>query len=131
MDDFKQSNGGDDAKLHFEIHGPERAMALIKQDHAAWRRLVDEASPEGMARGHWVRAPENSPAMPKALDVDWFHSSIISGQAAKGPSVFAGMQRLAASAPVLAARSKSRARTALDDQGCTSRAVVFGRRGRW
>jgi len=55
IDDFKQSSGKDEAKMHFEVHSVDEAKKLIAADHASWQKLVAEAGPEGLARGHWIR----------------------------------------------------------------------------
>jgi inorganic pyrophosphatase len=68
MDDFKKSSGKGEATLHFQIHGPEQAIRLIEQDHAAWTALCEEAGPDGIARGHWIHAPRAAkPAVVKHL----------------------------------------------------------------
>jgi len=71
MDDFKQSRGGDQATLHFEVHGIEQAMHLLEKDHAAWNRLLSETEADGRARGHWIRSPDREPPffkLPGALE---------------------------------------------------------------
>eukprot|EP00929_Paragymnodinium_shiwhaense_P071816 TRINITY_DN36472_c1_g1_i1.p1 TRINITY_DN36472_c1_g1~~TRINITY_DN36472_c1_g1_i1.p1 ORF type:complete len:477 (-),score=81.70 TRINITY_DN36472_c1_g1_i1:417-1847(-) len=55
IDDFKRSSGKDDATLHFQIHKETEARELIAADHLSWQKLVAEAGPEGLARGHWIR----------------------------------------------------------------------------
>lgn len=63
IDDFKRSAGsGDEAKLHFEVHDANRAISLVKQDHASWRQLISEAGSDGTARGHWICNPRNARA---------------------------------------------------------------------
>lgn len=69
MDDFKQSSGDDQVKLHFEIHGSELALSLIEQDHESWRRLVSKAGADGKANGHWVRVPGCVQAQPRAVGI--------------------------------------------------------------
>merc|ERR1712176_807810 len=46
---------GEEAALNWHVHGIDQAIDLLERDHASWRRLVDEAGPDGMARGHWIR----------------------------------------------------------------------------
>jgi len=58
IDDFKHSNGKDEATLDFKVHEMSTALRLIEQDHVCWQQLVQEAGPDNFARGqHWVRSP--------------------------------------------------------------------------
>eukprot|EP00440_Ansanella_granifera_P029790 gb/GFBE01032358.1/.p1 GENE.gb/GFBE01032358.1/~~gb/GFBE01032358.1/.p1 ORF type:complete len:513 (+),score=83.30 gb/GFBE01032358.1/:1-1539(+) len=58
IDDFKQHSSKSGTTLHYEIHDACRATALIKKDHAAWKRLLAEARATGSARGHWIGQPQ-------------------------------------------------------------------------
>mmetsp|Transcript_21891 Transcript_21891/g.38741 ORF Transcript_21891/g.38741 Transcript_21891/m.38741 type:complete len:465 (+) Transcript_21891:80-1474(+) len=71
IDDFKRSSGKDTAKLHWEIHGIDRAMKLIQDDHASWRSLVAEVDQHGHARGHWIQQADGQKAKPQVLQVAW------------------------------------------------------------
>lgn len=58
IDDFKHSNGKDEAHLDFQVHEMSRAVRLIEEDHKCWQQLLQEVGPDNMARGeHWVRSP--------------------------------------------------------------------------
>lgn len=57
FDDFCAGAEGA-AQLHFQVHDAKVAKALVQEDHAAWRKLMQEAGPCGMARGHWIRSPQ-------------------------------------------------------------------------
>jgi len=87
IDDFKQSGGGggDKATLHFKVHDIARALSLIEGDHTSWRRLVEEAGPGGIARGHWIRAPqselEGSMPRPQVLRLGFNPLCAVPGQA--------------------------------------------------
>jgi len=128
IDDFKQSSGKGEAKLHFEVHDVQRAIGLIEQDHVSWRGLIAEVGSEGMARGHWVRSPEQAPAMPEVLKISWAPSCAVPGQVLRAPSVLVGARRPATLAPTLAARRTSGAGAAkgavaapLRNAGCVLR----------
>jgi len=69
FDNFKQFGGKSKTKLHAEVHGPERAIELIKQDHASWKSLLDEVGADGRALGHWVRSPQHVSA--KVFNLAW------------------------------------------------------------
>lgn len=96
IDDFKKSCGKDTAKLHWEIHSADRAMDLIEKDHASWQNLIKEASPDGIARGHWIRGPAGTQpkAHAKALKLGWVPPSVVPGQLRRGPNALAGGKRV-------------------------------------
>eukprot|EP00929_Paragymnodinium_shiwhaense_P016374 TRINITY_DN12468_c0_g1_i1.p1 TRINITY_DN12468_c0_g1~~TRINITY_DN12468_c0_g1_i1.p1 ORF type:complete len:535 (+),score=123.89 TRINITY_DN12468_c0_g1_i1:105-1709(+) len=47
--------------LKFDIIDAERAVQFIMDDHASWKKLLQEAGPDGRARGHWIRDPKAQP----------------------------------------------------------------------
>mmetsp|Transcript_31006 Transcript_31006/g.67748 ORF Transcript_31006/g.67748 Transcript_31006/m.67748 type:complete len:553 (-) Transcript_31006:214-1872(-) len=71
MDDFKQHSGKNDTTLHYEIHDAKRAIGIIEKDHAAWRRLVDEATSSGTSRGHWIKATKLMEPKPQVMKFGW------------------------------------------------------------
>lgn len=62
MDDFKQHSSKNNTTLHFEVHDASRAIKIIEQDHAAWKRLIADADSSGFAGGHWVGSPQSETA---------------------------------------------------------------------
>jgi len=54
MDDFKQHQNAGATHLHYEVHGVEVAMKIVRKDHEAWRKLLKEVDARGFAREHWV-----------------------------------------------------------------------------
>jgi len=92
IDDFKQSSGKGEAKLHFNIHGEDQALRLIERDFASWGELVRRADASGRASGHWVR-PAQSAAHPQALQLPLpkhTPSCAVPGRLLSAPSSLAG-----------------------------------------
>eukprot|EP00931_Biecheleriopsis_adriatica_P086087 TRINITY_DN60813_c0_g1_i1.p1 TRINITY_DN60813_c0_g1~~TRINITY_DN60813_c0_g1_i1.p1 ORF type:complete len:477 (+),score=88.20 TRINITY_DN60813_c0_g1_i1:58-1431(+) len=97
IEDFKHSNGKDAAKLHWEIHGAERAMALIEGDHRSWKELVASAGADGRARGHWIRSIEQQAAgVPQALELklSWPPLCAVPGARLRAAGTLAGAARV-------------------------------------
>eukprot|EP00931_Biecheleriopsis_adriatica_P009142 TRINITY_DN110239_c0_g1_i1.p1 TRINITY_DN110239_c0_g1~~TRINITY_DN110239_c0_g1_i1.p1 ORF type:complete len:520 (+),score=90.11 TRINITY_DN110239_c0_g1_i1:59-1618(+) len=69
IDDFKQHSSKSGTTLHYEIHDAERAVALIRKDHSAWKHLCTEAQATGRARDHWVSDPKEASSQPAILNV--------------------------------------------------------------
>jgi inorganic pyrophosphatase len=71
MDEFKQHSSKSDTTLHYEIHDAKMAISIIEKDHAAWRRLVAEATASGTSKGHWIRAPMQKEVQPQVMKFGW------------------------------------------------------------
>jgi inorganic pyrophosphatase len=67
MDDFKQYGNDSCTRMHFEIHDESVARAIINKDHAAWKRLVDNANSKGLSKGHWIRPSGSQAETPPSL----------------------------------------------------------------
>lgn len=71
MDDFKQHSSKSGTTLHYEIHDAKMAISIIEKDHAAWRRLVAEATASGVSKGHWIRSPTQKEVQPQVMKFGW------------------------------------------------------------
>mmetsp|Transcript_6510 Transcript_6510/g.14992 ORF Transcript_6510/g.14992 Transcript_6510/m.14992 type:complete len:508 (-) Transcript_6510:77-1600(-) len=96
MDELKSGGGKGNAKLHREIHDPNRALKLISEDHESWKDLVSSAGPDGTARGHWIRSSQTEDAVePRAqvLKLGWAPPCVVPGQQVRSPCMLAGAGR--------------------------------------
>lgn len=97
LDDFKQSCGKDTAKLHWEIHGADRAMQLIQTDHTCWKQLVAGVGADGHARGHWIREANpqaNAQVNAQVLKFGWEPLSTVPRTQLRAASILAGASRV-------------------------------------
>lgn len=130
IDDLKKSSGDDEATLHYQIYSIEHALSLLKKDHMSWRKLVEEAGPDGLARGHWIRPPNGSTeeqqrvGRTQVLKLGLAPPSTVPGRfSSSGSSLLAGASRVAIVAQV---RALGRA-FGLPGLGSTSRSPHPGR----
>lgn len=95
MDELKRAGGKGNAKLHRTIHDADCAMKLIEEDHVSWRALLEEAGPDGTARGHWIRPARGDGAVeifaqPQVLKLGWAPPCVVPGQLLRSPGMLAG-----------------------------------------
>mmetsp|Transcript_19171 Transcript_19171/g.55038 ORF Transcript_19171/g.55038 Transcript_19171/m.55038 type:complete len:553 (+) Transcript_19171:97-1755(+) len=116
MDDFKQSNSADSAKLDFTIYGADTALKLIQADHASWKNLVNNTGLDGKSNGHWIRAPHSrSHSLKIPVPVPNPPSRAVPGKILSAPASLVGVSR---EAVLLNAFPQQRALTSPKEHNC-------------